>query len=122
MEMKKIKKKPDGFWYQNDSMFFILALTTRLTVSPSSFQLFEGDFVSLSCVEDDSYVGWTLRRNTSKKRMTPCGDGWGQATASACKITYILTKDSGDYWCEFREGATSSTLTLRVTGKLSVWS
>uniref|UniRef100_I3JYA9 Ig-like domain-containing protein n=1 Tax=Oreochromis niloticus TaxID=8128 RepID=I3JYA9_ORENI len=93
-----------------------LTCLSRLTVSPSSFQLFEGDFVSLSCVEDDSYVGWTLRRNTSKKRMTPCGDGWGKATASACKITYILTQDSGDYWCEFREGATSSTLTLRVTG------
>ncbi|XP_013763332.1 high affinity immunoglobulin gamma Fc receptor I-like [Pundamilia nyererei] len=92
------------------------ALTARLTVSPSSLQLFEGDFLSLRCVEDDSSAGWTLRRNTSKKRMTPCGDGWGQATASACKITYILTQDSGDYWCEFREGETSSTLTLRVTG------
>uniref|UniRef100_A0A3Q4I9Q1 Ig-like domain-containing protein n=1 Tax=Neolamprologus brichardi TaxID=32507 RepID=A0A3Q4I9Q1_NEOBR len=83
------------------------ALWPRLTVSPSSSQVFKGDFVSLSCEEDDSSAGWTLRRNTT--------------AGSSCNITYIFMWDSGVYWCESREGAISNMVKLTVTGKLSVW-
>nr|XP_024655388.1 low affinity immunoglobulin gamma Fc region receptor II [Maylandia zebra] len=94
----------------------LLWLLTRLTVSPSSSQFFIRDFVSLSCEEDDSSAGWTLRRNTSKQQRTQCGDGWGEAAGSSCNISYMYTSDSGVYWCESREGPISNMVNLTVTG------
>ncbi|CAI5660128.1 unnamed protein product [Oreochromis niloticus] len=97
----------------------LLSCTTnqaRLTVSPSSSQFFEGDFVSLSCEEDDSSAGWTLRRNTSTRQRTQCGAEWGKAAGSSCNMSYILTQDSGVYWCESREGPISNMVNLTVTG------
>uniref|UniRef100_A0AAZ1X7Q4 Ig-like domain-containing protein n=1 Tax=Oreochromis aureus TaxID=47969 RepID=A0AAZ1X7Q4_OREAU len=100
----------------------LLSCTTnqaRLTVSPSSSQFFKGDFVSLSCEEDDSSAGWTLRRNATNLQMTQCGAEWGKPTNSAntsCSISYILTSDSGVYWCESREGPISNMVNLTVTG------
>ncbi|KAM4537336.1 uncharacterized protein PAE49_021679 isoform 2-T2 [Odontesthes bonariensis] len=91
------------------------ALTAGLTVSPSSSQLFEGDSVSLSCEEDHSSAGWTLRRNTSRGTRTQCGSGWGKAAGSSCKISYTYTWDSGVYWCESREGAASNSISLTVS-------
>ncbi|CAI5659980.1 unnamed protein product [Oreochromis niloticus] len=96
----------------------LLSCTTnqaRLTVSPSSSQFFKGDFVSLSCEEDDSSAGWTLRRNTSKQQRTQCGDGWGKPAGSSCNNNVFLS-DSGVYWCESREGPISNMVNLTVTG------
>ncbi|XP_065326096.1 low affinity immunoglobulin gamma Fc region receptor II-like [Pelmatolapia mariae] len=92
------------------------AAYTRLTVSPSSSQFFKGDFVSLSCEEDDSSAGWTLRRKTSKQQRTQCGDGWGRWSGSSCSISYMDPLDSGVYWCESREGPISNMVNLTVTG------
>uniref|UniRef100_A0AAZ1XBY7 Ig-like domain-containing protein n=1 Tax=Oreochromis aureus TaxID=47969 RepID=A0AAZ1XBY7_OREAU len=96
----------------------LLSCTTnqaRLTVSPSSSQFFEGDSVSLSCEEDDSSAGWTLRRNTTEGQRTQCGDVWGRWSGSSCNIT-IMHHDSGVYWCESREGPISNMVNLTVTG------
>ncbi|XP_026179123.1 low affinity immunoglobulin gamma Fc region receptor II-like isoform X2 [Mastacembelus armatus] len=100
------------------SLLSVLSCTTdqaRLTLSPSSSQFFKDDFVSLSCEEDDSSAGWTLRRNTTKQR-TQCGAGWGTSDGSSCKISYIVPSDSGVYWCESREGATSQSINITVSG------
>ncbi|XP_039678216.1 low affinity immunoglobulin gamma Fc region receptor II-like isoform X2 [Perca fluviatilis] len=97
----------------------LLSSTTNqasLTVSPSSSQMFEGQSVSLSCEEDDSSAGWTLRRNTTRETRTQCGDGWGRPAGSSCNISYMDPVDSGVYWCESREGATSNIITITVTG------
>ncbi|XP_047465596.1 Fc receptor-like protein 5, partial [Mugil cephalus] len=88
----------------------------RLTVSPSFSQVFKGDFVSLSCEEDDSSAGWTLRRNTTTGQRTQCGAGFGKPAGSSCDISYIHPSDSGVYWCESREGATSNSINLTVSG------
>ncbi|XP_018537691.1 LOW QUALITY PROTEIN: low affinity immunoglobulin gamma Fc region receptor III-like [Lates calcarifer] len=88
----------------------------RLTVSPSRSQMFEGEFVSLSCEEDDSSAGWRLRRNTTRQQMTECGAEWGRSSGSSCNISYIVPLDSGVYWCESREGATSNIISITVTG------
>ncbi|CAI5660527.1 unnamed protein product [Oreochromis niloticus] len=87
----------------------------RLTVSPSSSQFFKGAFVSLSCEEDDSSAGWTLRRNTSRDTRAECEE-WGQPAGSSCNISYIVPLDSGVYWCESREGPISNMVNLTVTG------
>ncbi|XP_039678333.1 Fc receptor-like B [Perca fluviatilis] len=101
----------------------LLSSTTNqvsLTVSPSSSQMVIGQFVSLSCEEDDSSAGWTLRRNTSNKTGTQtgnqCGDGWGRPAGSYCNISYMVPSHSGVYWCESREGATSNSINITVTG------
>ncbi|XP_062301210.1 Fc receptor-like protein 5 [Scomber scombrus] len=87
-----------------------------LTVSPSNSQMFEGESVSLSCEEDDSSAGWKLRRNTTRETRKECGDGWGRSAGSSCKISYMSPSDSGVYWCESREGATSNSINITVTG------
>ncbi|XP_028462176.1 peroxidasin homolog isoform X2 [Perca flavescens] len=87
-----------------------------LTVSPSRSQMFEGQSVSLSCEEDDSSAGWTLRRNTTRERRTQGGVDWGTTAGSSCIISYVAPWYSGMYWCESREGATSNIITITVTG------
>ncbi|XP_078020433.1 putative high affinity immunoglobulin gamma Fc receptor IB isoform X3 [Epinephelus lanceolatus] len=96
----------------------LLSCTTNqasLTVSPSSSQMFEDESVSLSCEEDDSSAGWTLRRNTSNETRVACHD-WGTPAGSSCYISYTTILDSGVYWCESREGATSKSINISVTG------
>ncbi|XP_067436302.1 Fc receptor-like B isoform X2 [Thunnus thynnus] len=97
----------------------LLCCTTNqasLTVSPSSSQMFKGEFVSLSCEEDDSSAGWMLRRNTTKETRAECGAKWGKTVHSSCNIGHIITMDSGVYWCESRERATSNSINITVTG------
>ncbi|XP_038550727.1 low affinity immunoglobulin gamma Fc region receptor II-a-like, partial [Micropterus salmoides] len=67
-------------------------------------------------MEDDSSAGWTLRRNTTRGTRTQCGADWGRSAGSSCYISYINPLDSGVYWCESREGATSNTISITVTG------
>ncbi|XP_029932706.1 sialoadhesin-like [Myripristis murdjan] len=85
-----------------------------LTLRPSTAQLFYGESLHLSCEEDSA--GWTVKRNTTKTTMTECGDTWGKLRASTCVISLTLLKDSGVYWCESREGATSNTVNITITG------
>ncbi|KAM8746929.1 uncharacterized protein AB9X84_015090 isoform 2-T2 [Acanthopagrus schlegelii] len=77
--------------------------------------MFEGEFVSLRCEEDDSSDGWTVTRNTGGTRRQ-CGAGWGRKDGSSCNISYMRTVDSGVYWCESTGGAASSSITITVTG------
>ncbi|KAA8578282.1 hypothetical protein FQN60_016053 [Etheostoma spectabile] len=76
--------------------------------------MFEGQSVSLSCEEDDSSAGWTLRRNTTRETRTQCGGVWGRPAGSSCTISYMVPLDSGVYWCESREGATRNDLPVSV--------
>ncbi|XP_067380779.1 Fc receptor-like protein 5 isoform X2 [Channa argus] len=88
----------------------------HLTMSPSFSQLFEDDSLSLSCEEDDGSSGWTLKRNTTKRQRTQCGFGWGRRAGSSCTISLTVPWDSGVYWCESRDGSTSNSITITVTG------
>ncbi|KAI3376304.1 hypothetical protein L3Q82_016412, partial [Scortum barcoo] len=82
---------------------------------PSSSQLFKGEFVSLSC-EDDSSDGWTLRRNTTTETRTQCElTGEHQLVLPVTSAT-SSTLESGVYWCESRDGTTSNTINITVTG------
>ncbi|CAI5660784.1 unnamed protein product [Oreochromis niloticus] len=85
-------------------------------ISQISSQFFEYDFVLLSCEEDDSSAGWTLRRNTSKQQRTQCEPGWARSANSSCSIRSLLAADSGVYWFESREGPISNMVTLTVSG------
>ncbi|XP_026179265.1 uncharacterized protein LOC113139869 isoform X1 [Mastacembelus armatus] len=101
------------------SVLSVLSCTTdqaRLTLSPSSSQFFQWSSFSLSCEEDDSSAGWTLRRNTTRRQRTQCGAGWGTSAGSSCNISLSFPSDSGVYWCESREGATSQSINITVSG------
>ncbi|KAL3050904.1 hypothetical protein OYC64_001223 [Pagothenia borchgrevinki] len=89
--------------------------SARLTVTPSSSQVFRDEPVSLRC--EDASEGWTVRRNTNRERRTQCGvDKWGTPAGSSCNISYMVPRDSGGYWCESPEGSTSNTITITVSG------
>ncbi|XP_062301340.1 Fc receptor-like protein 5 [Scomber scombrus] len=103
-------------WLFVSSLLFCTTNQASLTVSPSRSQMFKGQFVSLSCEEDDSSAGWKLRRNTTRDTRKECGDGWGELTGSSCEISVTYPSDSGVYWCESREGATSNSINITVTG------
>ncbi|XP_067380649.1 Fc receptor-like protein 5 [Channa argus] len=89
----------------------------RLTVSSNSSRLFKGQSVSLSCEEDDSSAGWTLKRNTSRDTRAECVVDWGKSNGSSCNISSVDPMDSGVYWCESRDGSTSNSITITVTDK-----
>ncbi|KAM4564273.1 high affinity immunoglobulin epsilon receptor subunit alpha-like [Fundulus diaphanus] len=98
------------------SLLWSLTDQAGLTVSPSRSQMFKNEPVSLSCEEDNSSAGWTVRRNTTRETRTMCGDGWGKPAGSTCNISLMFLFDTGVYWCEWREGAASSSIQLTVTG------
>ncbi|KAI4785774.1 hypothetical protein KUCAC02_037558 [Chaenocephalus aceratus] len=85
----------------------------RLTVTPSSSQVFAGEPVSLRC--EDASEGWTVMRNTSYGNRAECGN-WGISAGSSCTSNHMDTRDSGEYWCESTEGSTSNTITITVSG------
>ncbi|XP_026154865.1 Fc receptor-like B [Mastacembelus armatus] len=103
-------------------LFFVVSVlicTTdqaRLTLSPSRSQFFKRESFSLSCEEDDSSAGWTLRRNTTRRQRTQCGTDWGTSSGSSCTIGLPGPWHSGVYWCESREGATSQSINITVSG------
>ncbi|XP_062301353.1 high affinity immunoglobulin gamma Fc receptor I-like [Scomber scombrus] len=84
-------------------------------MTPSSSQFFEYKSFSLRCEEDDSSAGWTLWRNTKKRQRTKCGVDWGLSAGSFCNNTVTFRWDTGVYWCESREGATSNSINITVT-------
>uniref|UniRef100_A0A672HJB5 Ig-like domain-containing protein n=1 Tax=Salarias fasciatus TaxID=181472 RepID=A0A672HJB5_SALFA len=88
----------------------MLFMSTLLQESPSRSQFLQRDSVSLSCEED----GWTVWRKNSSGQRSSCGDGWGKPADSSCRISYMVTKDSGVYWCESREGAAGSSINITV--------
>ncbi|KAM9425258.1 Fc receptor-like B [Pholidichthys leucotaenia] len=98
----------------------LLSCTTnqvRLTVSPSSSQIFKRESVSLSCEDEDRPDGWTVRRNPTKGEVSQCGGGWGRSDGSSCTIEFAFPVDSGSYWCESSDGSTiSSMINLTVSG------
>ncbi|XP_067380861.1 Fc receptor-like protein 5 isoform X2 [Channa argus] len=97
----------------------LLCSTTNqgsLTVSPSSSQFFQWKSFALSCEEDDSSAEWTLRRNTTTETRSECGAQWGKSGHLSCNIGLIVPWDSGVYWCESRNGSTSNSITITVTG------
>ncbi|XP_033933871.1 Fc receptor-like B [Pseudochaenichthys georgianus] len=85
----------------------------RLTVTPSSSQVFAGERVSLRC--EDASEGWTVRRNTSMEIRTECGVDWGTRAGSSCNVSSMVPRDSGEYWCESTGGSTSDSITITVS-------
>uniref|UniRef100_A0A096LXD8 Ig-like domain-containing protein n=1 Tax=Poecilia formosa TaxID=48698 RepID=A0A096LXD8_POEFO len=100
-----------------------LSVSAALTVSPSRSQFFEGESVTLTCEDENSSDGGTVRRNTTLETRTECDkDGWWNKNGSTCKTSSIEEHDSGLYWCESMSGSSSSSsIQLSVSGKITLW-
>ncbi|KAM9424806.1 uncharacterized protein KZ484_004917 isoform 4-T4 [Pholidichthys leucotaenia] len=99
------------------SLLSCTANQVRLTVSPSSSQIFKTESVSLSCEDEDRPDGWTVRRNPTKGEVSQCNSTWGRSNGSSCTIEFAFPVDSGSYWCESSDGSTiSSMINLTVSG------
>uniref|UniRef100_A0A096M6D4 Ig-like domain-containing protein n=1 Tax=Poecilia formosa TaxID=48698 RepID=A0A096M6D4_POEFO len=70
----------------------------RLIVSPSRSQLFKLESVTLTCEDENSSDGWTVRRNTTRGTRKGC-EGWGKLNGSTCSISYIFNTTSGKNTC-----------------------
>ncbi|XP_051812189.1 high affinity immunoglobulin gamma Fc receptor I-like [Acanthochromis polyacanthus] len=103
-------------WISLSSLLFSTTDQVHLTVNPRRSQFFRENSVTLSCEDEDRSAGWTLRRNTTRKTRSQCGDGWGRPSGSTCIISMLLQWDSGVYWCESMEAAASQSINLTVSG------
>lgn len=111
--------------------FFLLHLTSPSLllasdgvfprVVPTRLQFFEYEHISFYCEGFQRSLGWRLMKNISSKNSS-CGTSWGFLNKSVCIIRDVYVDDSGEYWCETREGEKSGTVTISVTGRSTAWS
>ncbi|XP_041634989.1 low affinity immunoglobulin gamma Fc region receptor II-a-like [Cheilinus undulatus] len=85
----------------------------HLQMSPSRSQFFLYERFSLSC--DALSRGGLLKRNTTRKGVETCPNGWGALKGSTCTIQTMYLFDGGLYWCETESGEQSHALTISVT-------
>uniref|UniRef100_A0A7N8WR02 Ig-like domain-containing protein n=1 Tax=Mastacembelus armatus TaxID=205130 RepID=A0A7N8WR02_9TELE len=86
-------------------LFYLLLLTARLLLMIIIVILTNSRRHSVVSVKGLKYSG-----------QTQCGADWGTSAGSSCNISYIVPSDSGVYWCESREGATSQSINITVSG------
>ncbi|XP_043999183.1 Fc receptor-like B [Gambusia affinis] len=92
----------------------------RLTLHPSRSQFFQYESVTLSCEDENSSAGWTVRSNTSRDTGKECGTNWGKAFGSFYFFRFLNPCDSGLYWCESSNGSSSSSSINLTVGELVI--
>ncbi|XP_042368684.1 high affinity immunoglobulin gamma Fc receptor I-like [Plectropomus leopardus] len=80
-------------------------------IVPSRLQLFEYESVHFTCEGFNVSAVWKVRTET--EFVSKCSNGTEKSTASHT-ITYVLSSDSGEYWCE-GGGKRSSAVNISVT-------
>ncbi|KAM8881451.1 low affinity immunoglobulin gamma Fc region receptor III-like isoform 2-T2 [Synchiropus picturatus] len=94
-------------------------------VRPDSPHMLIEDFFTVTCGENGSLLsptshgsalaGWRVMRNTTGGIQSTCGVKWGRISDSSCLVSLALPSDSGVYWCESSDGATSDTVNITVS-------
>lgn len=88
-----------------------LSLQDQLRVSPDQSQFFRGSEMSVRCSDPT----WLKLRDTRVSSRGRCGHEERFISSGAwCKVKYLEVQDSGQYWCESAEGATSEKVTITV--------
>ncbi|XP_044040259.1 uncharacterized protein LOC122870253 isoform X2 [Siniperca chuatsi] len=91
-----------------------------LNVSPNRQQFFMGESFRLSCKEEQSSAGWTLKRISAVGRqIETCGaaKGFGRPSGSSCIVSDLSpSADRGVYWCEHSSGQSSIKVSITVSG------
>ncbi|GLD71510.1 uncharacterized protein AKAME5_002283200 [Lates japonicus] len=84
-----------------------------LRITPNRLQYFEFEPVSFECVGFGGLSDLRVIRKT--KEFKPVCDIKRTSMGSFCKIERAYPSDSGEYWCETKEGERSSTVNITVT-------
>ncbi|XP_067379611.1 uncharacterized protein [Channa argus] len=98
-------KSPSVSMLLGVSVLLLSGLTVSavsVNVSPNLQQFFEGNPVSLSCVEDGQTVKRTVNR-TRGENTEECGtsgSSFGNFSGSSCTIANVSRSDSAFYWCD----------------------
>uniref|UniRef100_A0A8D3B617 Ig-like domain-containing protein n=1 Tax=Scophthalmus maximus TaxID=52904 RepID=A0A8D3B617_SCOMX len=89
-----------------------------LAATPDSSQLIEYDNLSLSCGDNSSSHGWSVKRFTSVgEQLSSCGEKWGTPTSSGCVLQTVKQPDSAVYWCESPSRQRSNSVNVTVHDK-----
>ncbi|XP_043101551.1 titin-like [Puntigrus tetrazona] len=101
-------------FYTHNSSTQLLWITGKwsrvsLKVSPSRSQHFLSHSLSLSCEDQRSSSGWTVRRYTDRKT-----EDCSKQTGSRCRIDSLSTSDTGVYWCQSESGEKHHPLNITV--------
>ncbi|KAK2863592.1 hypothetical protein Q5P01_003125 [Channa striata] len=107
---------------QGVSVLLLSGLTVSavsMNVSPNLQQFFEGNPVSLSCVEDGQTGSVTVKRTRGgqTEECETSASSFGRWNGSSCTIQHPISSDSAVYWCETSSGQKSDTVTITVTDK-----
>ncbi|XP_078020127.1 low affinity immunoglobulin gamma Fc region receptor II-like isoform X2 [Epinephelus lanceolatus] len=83
-------------------------------IVPSRLQLFEYESVSFNCESVNGSAGWEVVRKV-KGEFTTCAAKWRMYSGSLCAIRNAYPSDSGEYWCQTKEGGRSNSVNITVT-------
>ncbi|KAL4007881.1 hypothetical protein ACER0C_001733 [Sarotherodon galilaeus] len=83
-------------------------------VVPKTSQHYEYSTLSFDCKEFDVSPGWRLMRKVPTE-STACGTSWGVFSGYICIFKHVYMGDSGQYWCESRDGKKSNTVNITIT-------
>ncbi|KAE8279481.1 hypothetical protein D5F01_LYC23070 [Larimichthys crocea] len=86
-------------------------------VIPNRLQHFEYQSISFNCEVLDGSLAWAVKRKSSSGNIT-CGTNWGVPEGSGCRIRDVYVEDSGEYWCETKDGKTSKSVNIAVTASV----
>ncbi|XP_042337958.1 low affinity immunoglobulin gamma Fc region receptor II-like [Plectropomus leopardus] len=86
---------------------------TSLRILPNKLQFFEYDSISCDCEGFDNFTEWRVMR-TMKGVKTTCAAHW-ETSWGPCLIQHAYPLDSGEYWCETKEGEKSNSVFISVT-------
>ncbi|XP_039678976.1 sialoadhesin-like [Perca fluviatilis] len=80
-------------------------------IAPNKLQFFEYESISIDCGELDYSSEWRVMR---KLKEVPTNTQWETSTGTTT-IKPAFTSDSGEYWCENKEGERSNSVNITIT-------
>ncbi|XP_049922610.1 Fc receptor-like protein 5 [Epinephelus moara] len=97
----------------NHSYFAQRAGAAFPRVRPDRLQFFEYETLSVNCEEFRGLTEWRVMRRLSRRSPTDSYNWNSSAPSSTIEPTFKT--HSGEYWCEDRDGKTSSALNITIT-------
>ncbi|XP_032382968.1 Fc receptor-like protein 5 [Etheostoma spectabile] len=81
-------------------------------ISPNQLQFFEYESISVDCGELDHSSEWRVMR---KLKEDPTNTSQWETSTGTITIEIPFTSDTGEYWCENKEGGRSNSVNITIT-------
>lgn len=82
-------------------------------VDPNRLQFFEYDSIFVNCEGFDISSEWRVMR---KLKEDPTNTNQWETSSGSITIEIAFASDSGEYWCENKQGERSDSINITVTG------